>query len=666
MRARRRNRHRHSPIRVEWLIALLSLVVLLAPMRALAAPDAAEEDFGGGPLPVPQDMTTAAERAEIEAAMAATAARLEAEGRVTAFSTEAVSFEWPLQAANGLDDYGYHGVSGFVDHDSRYGYLEDYTCRDRTYDLSGYNHAGTDFFTYPYPWFKVDQSHVEVIAAAPGTLYYKRDGQYDRQCAMTGALSNAVVIQHADGSKAYYYHMKQGSVTSKATGDAIAVGEVLGVVASSGSSTGPHLHFEVRDATGKVVDPFHGDCNASPSMWASQPPYYDSAVIAVNTHSARPEFRSCPQTETPNFADVFAPDDAVYLVTTYRDQLEGQTSTYRLLRPNGSVYDTWSHASTAEHYRASYWWWSKQLDQSGPPPSGTWTFEVDFEGTTYETQFRVGVGLSTTITVTHPNGGEGWPVPMLVPIVWDDVLDGDVAIDLYAGGVFHSNIVTSTPSDGVFFWGTGDALPTRTDYTVRVMDAADPDNYDESDAPFALAPVPAASFTRTPSTGVVPLTVAFSDTSTSLVDAWLWGFGDGVTSTVQHPTHTYTRTGSHTVTLAVSGPTGSDAITRTSAVTVTPPPLTADFLGSPTLGIPLLPVTFADHSTGPAVDRWRWDFGDGITSTEQHPSHIYSLLGDYAVTLTVGSGAEEDTVVKPAYVHVVDEIWATYLPLVLK
>ncbi len=122
---------------------------------------------------------------------------------------------------------------------------------------------------------------------------------------MTGALSNAVVIRHADGTLAHYLHMKNGSVTTKAVGATIAQGEYLGVVGSSGSSTGPHLHFEVRNAANTTpIDPFHGDCNTSASLWAEQPPYYDSAVIAVHTGTAapvRPRARSprSPTRRTP-------------------------------------------------------------------------------------------------------------------------------------------------------------------------------------------------------------------------------------------------------------------------------------------------------------------------------------------------------------------------------
>jgi len=616
-------------LRRALVLAALLVALSLAPTHtaaspAAAPPAAAGDDFGGGSIEPPRDLTTEAERAAIQAEVERNIARLTAEGRLSMSSAEVaqlaetVSFEWPLRAAANLTDYGYHGVSGFMDHDPAPGALLDYTCGDRTYDLSsGYNHQGTDFFTYPFPWLKMDYSQVEIVAAAAGTLVFKRDGGYDRQCAMSGALSNAVVIRHADGSLSHYLHMKKGSVTTKPVGAAIAVGEYLGVVGSSGSSTGPHLHFEVRSASNEVLDPFHGDCNVAPSLWAEQPPYYESAVIAVHTGSAPPYRPPCPEQEVPNFEDSFEPEDTVTFVTTYRDLLEGQISTYRILKPDGSLYRTWTHAGTREHYSVVYWYWAKRLDGDGPPPAGTWEFEVDFEGETYATRFDVGV--SKTITVTHPDGGESWSPPALVLITWQDNLAGDVAIDLYAGGVVHSNIVTSTHSDGLFFWGTGTSLSPRSDYTVRISDVADQDVFDDSDAPFTIAPVPTATFTLAPNSGIVPLTVTFTDTSTSLVEAWLWGFGDGLTSTHQHPTHVYTGTGVYTVSLAVSGPAGSDSVTHTAAITVTPPPLVADFSAQPILGTSPLTVTFTDGSSGPPADRWFWAFGDGLTATLQHP-----------------------------------------------
>src|SRR5262249_22247490 len=61
---------------------------------------------------------------------------------------------WPLQPAPGFEAFDYHGTGYFVDHDARFpGFLQDYTCGERTYDLdTGYNHNGTDYYLWPYPW----------------------------------------------------------------------------------------------------------------------------------------------------------------------------------------------------------------------------------------------------------------------------------------------------------------------------------------------------------------------------------------------------------------------------------------------------------------------------------------------------------------------------------
>src|SRR5262245_61787160 len=67
---------------------------------------------------------------------------------------------------------------------------------------------------------------------------------------------------------------------------------------------------------------------------------------------------------------------------------------------------------------------------------------------------------------------------------------------------------------------------------------------------------------------------------------------------------------------------------------VAEPALIADFTATPLLGVAPLAATFTDQSTGGAV-AWNWSFGDGGTSSEQSPSHVYLLPGDYTVTLIV-------------------------------
>ncbi len=70
---------------------------------------------------------------------------------------------------------------------------------------------------------------------------------------------------HADGKETYYAHMRTWSL-EVSEGDSVVCGQKLGEVGSSGYSTGPHLHFEVRQA-GDQRDPFAGPCSPDPGYW---------------------------------------------------------------------------------------------------------------------------------------------------------------------------------------------------------------------------------------------------------------------------------------------------------------------------------------------------------------------------------------------------------------
>jgi len=83
---------------------------------------------------------------------------------------------------------------------------------------------------------------------------------------------------------------------------------------------------------------------------------------------------------------------------------------------------------------------------------------------------------------------------------------------------------------------------------------------------------PVADFNGSPTTGIVPLTVAFTDASSGAPTSWAWTFGDGGTSAEQHPSHVYTVAGTYSVTLQGTNASGSDTITKTNYITVTPPP----------------------------------------------------------------------------------------------
>lgn len=79
--------------------------------------------------------------------------------------------------------------------------------------------------------------------------------------------------------------------------------------------------------------------------------------------------------------------------------------------------------------------------------------------------------------------------------------------------------------------------------------------------------------------------------------------------------------------------------------------LQAGFSGIPTSGGAPLSVKFTDISIGYPTT-WAWDFGDGYTSTEQNPLHVYENAGTYAVTLTVTGATGTSSITKNDYVTV--------------
>jgi PKD repeat protein len=177
----------------------------------------------------------------------------------------------------------------------------------------------------------------------------------------------------------------------------------------------------------------------------------------------------------------------------------------------------------------------------------------------------------------------------------------------------------------------------------------------------AYAPVH-AGFVASSLSGVAPLTVTFTNTSTGDYATSLWDFGDGITSVLTSPTHTYSLPGVYTVTLTISGPGGTDTLPRTNYITVTEPPPVARFAAAPRSGIRPLAVNFTDTSTG-AVSAWLWNFGDDVTSTEQHPTHTYTVTGMYTVTLTVSGPGGSDTESKTSFITV---RYGVYLPIVFR
>jgi murein DD-endopeptidase MepM/ murein hydrolase activator NlpD len=376
---------------------LMAMVALAAPLSA--TPMGAVR---GGAVPLPRDEITDTQRAQIKAMIAGNVETLRRAGiaapsakigQSTPLQAAAgIPLQWPLRLVPGHPEPGSRTVINYVDHDAGYpDQLQDYNCGTRTYDQdNGYNHQGTDITAYPFAWRKMDNDEAIVVAAAPGMIVAKQDGQYDRSCVLAGQSWNAVYLRHGDGSVAWYGHLKAGSLTHRNVGDWVPTGEFLGVMGSSGDSTGPHLHFELYDANGALVDPFAGACNPSisESWWADQRPYDEPAIDLVMTGDAPVEFSACPVEEVEHRSAYFQAGQTVYLTAFFTDQHRSDDALFSVFAPDGSLYASTTIVSDADYYAASFWESSMMVPAAGA--NGTWRFQVAFHGQTQSATFVVG------------------------------------------------------------------------------------------------------------------------------------------------------------------------------------------------------------------------------------------------------------------------------------
>ncbi len=136
------------------------------------------------------------------------------------------------------------------------------------------------------------------------------------------------------------------------------------------------------------------------------------------------------------------------------------------------------------------------------------------------------------------------------------------------------------------------------------------------------------------------LTVDFTASNVQPSDNLMWDFGDGNTSTVVNPSHTYATAGTYTVLLVVQDAAFTCYDSTAQTLTVSAPSATCDasFI-SANNG---LTFSAAPNNT-PAGSTYLWDFGDGNTSTQVNPAHNYTAQGTYTVTLIHQLGACSDT-----------------------
>ncbi|MBN1997511.1 PKD domain-containing protein [candidate division KSB1 bacterium] len=223
---------------------------------------------------------------------------------------------------------------------------------------------------------------------------------------------------------------------------------------------------------------------------------------------------------------------------------------------------------------------------------------------------------------------------------------------------------SSTGDITTWFWDFGDSAASLLQnplhiykktgrYAVRltVRGPGGGDSVEKKDYIVVTDPILQAGFTAQPLSGVMPLSVQFTDTSRGPAENWLWRFGDGEASYEKNPMHIFKDHGLFSITLVVESYAGIDSLTKKDYIHVTPAIPEAYFSAEPLIGHVPLTVQFQDSSKG-LIEFWQWDFGDSTKSNVQNPGHTYILPGLYSIRLTVSGPGGKDTFIRPGYIRV--------------
>jgi PKD repeat protein len=171
---------------------------------------------------------------------------------------------------------------------------------------------------------------------------------------------------------------------------------------------------------------------------------------------------------------------------------------------------------------------------------------------------------------------------------------------------------------------------------------------------------PVAAFTTNTTSGMAPLAVLLTDTSTNAPTSNVWaannvtGNGSWIPLGSGSPLVLSLGRGNWSINETASNAAGSNISTQLTYINVTAPPSpVANFTGTPTSGTAPLTVIFTDSSTNTPTS-WAWVFGDGSSTnaTLQNPVHAFASTGNYTVNLTASNAGGSNTTSKTGYINV--------------
>lgn len=214
------------------------------------------------------------------------------------------------------------------------------------------------------------------------------------------------------------------------------------------------------------------------------------------------------------------------------------------------------------------------------------------------------------------------------------ITDSVVLTGNFAESPLTTNLNNLNWDGTLTFNGGGNQTVTATAFYIDPVTQTSSCVYADVDL-IVNSPTASFSFNNTCQDEVVAFTDASTPYGATTLTSWSWDFGDGNTSTVTSPNHTYTTPGTKTVTLSIVSSDGCVA-TLSQTIDIYDLPVT-NFTANDTCLGDLTTFTNLSTIANGTVATWDWDFGDGNTSNNQDEIHNYASDGVYQVSLTATS-----------------------------
>lgn len=290
---------------------------------------------------------------------------------------------------------------------------------------------------------------------------------------------------------------------------------------------------------------------------------------------------------------------------------------------------------------------------TGAPTQWLWNFGDGNTSTTGPVVTHVYPAPGNYIVTLFVSGGSGncFDNTFAVAVVGNSVQAAITATDsacVFEPVSFTDNTIVTGGTIVSWTWDFGDGFFSNLQnpvhsynvpgtYTVTLSALSDGGCLSTATQTILISPQPAAAFTV--SSACENQSTLFTDqtvTNGLPISAYSWDFGDGGMDNVQNPVYLYSSAGNYNATLIVTNSAGcSDTVVN--PVQVNPQPVAAFSSTIECLGFP---TQFTDQSTisSGTINSWSWDFGDGTTSTQQNPPHVYTSQNDtFNVTLVVAT-----------------------------